>query len=186
MAISNKEAVAKYKAKIVATGMCHGCKTRARDGRQVLCSQCRAQAKNRRLAKITDGLCEIRGCSNEADSGTYCMKHRCFKKQATLQIKRDVFAHYGGSCYCCGESNIAILCLDHKNEDGAAHRRTFKGSNGAGVHFYRWVKRNGYPEDYRVACWSCNSASYHNNGICPHQTEMQNMLGSIARIELTY
>jgi len=41
-----------------------------------------------------------------------------------LRIKREVIGHYGGKCACCGENCVDFLVLDHKNDDGNAHRKT--------------------------------------------------------------
>jgi hypothetical protein len=84
-------------------------------------------------------------------------------------IKGAVIEHYGGECACCSEDNIAFLCIDHINCDGAKHRREI-GQTG-GIGFYSWLKQNNFPSGFRVLCFNCNVASYRNGGICPHQIE---------------
>jgi len=83
------------------------------------------------------------------------------------QLKAEVLAAYGGKCYCCGETEINFLTLDHPKNDGATHRI----ANG-GNPFYKWLQRNGYPKGVvRVACWNCNCGRHVNGGICPHKTK---------------
>lgn len=85
---------------------------------------------------------------------------------------------YGGVCYCCGESNIYCLTLDHINNDGAKDRR----NNSIATMLYYHAKRQGYPKDkYRLACFNCNCARHRNlkmNGDdrCPHELERLNFI----------
>lgn len=98
--------------------------------------------------------------------------NRCVAKEVTqrnLVIKADVFAHYGGICECCGETNLILLTLDHKNDDGNEHRKALGGSGGA--WFYRWVRKNGFPDFLRILCFNCNIGRYRNGGACPHEEE---------------
>lgn len=84
-----------------------------------------------------------------------------------LEIKREVFAHYGSKCACCGESIFEFLSIDHINNDGAAHRKELKMT---GMGFYRWLRRNSYPPGYQLLCLNCNLAKGWY-GICPHKKE---------------
>lgn len=89
-------------------------------------------------------------------------------------IKEEVINHYGGICSCCKESNLAFLTIDHIDGKGAAHRRSLQKSlkrkkNISSGDFYRWLKKNNYPNDnYQVLCFNCNCAK-HMFGTCPHQ-----------------
>lgn len=87
-------------------------------------------------------------------------------KERRRVLKRETIDAYGGKCACCGEAEIAFLCIDHIYNDGAIERRTL----GTGVdRFYRWLRKNSYPTDrYQVLCANCNHAK-HFSGICPHQ-----------------
>ena len=86
------------------------------------------------------------------------------RKEENLAI---VVAHYGGCCFCCGESNPLFLTLDHVNNDGAVERKEKK----SGSQFYATVIREGFPANLQLACWNCNCARYYRGGICPHETE---------------
>ena len=77
----------------------------------------------------------------------------------------EVVKAYGGKCICCGETEIKFLALDHKNNDGARHRKEIGLWGGK---MYRWAKKNNYPNLLQVLCHNCNLAkAFH--GKCPHQ-----------------
>ena len=86
-------------------------------------------------------------------------------------INLIVFSHYMSDnkikCVCCGIDDLDMLCMDHKNGDGAEHRRS--GEIGPhGQHLYRWIKRNNYPDMFRILCHNCNQA-IGKYGYCPHE-----------------
>lgn len=93
----------------------------------------------------------------------YCRRdHNVTRNRAT---RVTVLMHYSGGtpvCACCGETGIEFLGIDHINGGGRAHRAQIKGL------LWAWLKRNKYPEGFRVLCHNCNQAlgSY---GYCPHQ-----------------
>lgn len=78
-------------------------------------------------------------------------------KQRKLATKLEVFEHYGGAhCAKCGDDRISVLTIDHINQDGAVHRRTIQLKD----KLCKWLKKNGYPEGYRVLCANCNLLAY--------------------------
>lgn len=85
--------------------------------------------------------------------------------------KARVFAHYGISCACCGESNPGFLTIDHINGCTKEERK----AQGLGAAFYRWLCTNGFPEGFRTLCAGCNLARASNKGICPHESEKINV-----------
>lgn len=104
-----------------------------------------------------------------------CMKRK-FKENNTSykskqRVKNEVIQYYGGKCACCGESELIFLNIDHINQDGAEHRRKQPEASG-GARFYYWLKKNNFPEGYRVLCFNCNFAIYHL-GECPHSLPPQ-------------
>lgn len=93
------------------------------------------------------------------------LKHSASQRRQTFKFKISAFAAYGGNrCSCCGESEISFLGIDHINGGGIAHRKI----TGAGSLLYRWLRKNGYPEGYRVLCHNCNLGRSINGGVCPH------------------
>jgi len=94
-------------------------------------------------------------------------------REKSLCLKKEVMAHYGGRCACCGESNIEFLTIDHANGDGRLHRAVV----GKGKLMYADIKRRGFPDDqgYRVLCLNCNT-SLGFNGYCPHDKAMRQIV----------
>jgi len=83
-------------------------------------------------------------------------------------LRKEVLFHYGGKCVCCGQTEMAFLVVDHTEGDGCIHQ-TPKGTRYCGAQLYRWLKRNGFPEGFRVLCADCNTAM-SIYGQCPHGT----------------
>lgn len=83
-------------------------------------------------------------------------------------LKNEIFMAYGGwVCKCCGETEKSFLSIDHINNDGAKMRR--EGVHGVSNQFYRWLKKNGYPDGFQVLCMNCQWGKHINKGVCPHQ-----------------
>ena len=91
------------------------------------------------------------------------------KRRTRMQATRnEVLTHYGGRCACCGEEIIEFLGIDHINGGGYQHRKQIHGTS-----IYSWLKRNNYPEGFRVLCHNCNMALGFY-GYCPHKKEAGN------------
>jgi hypothetical protein len=91
-------------------------------------------------------------------------KDRDYQDQYILQVVE----HYGGSCYCCGESMREFLEVDHVENNGAAHRTLI--GNRKGANLSRYLVKKGFPKDIKLQllCANCNKAKeYH--GVCPHE-----------------
>jgi hypothetical protein len=89
-------------------------------------------------------------------------------RAAAIAIRRLVLSHYAGGephCACCDETADEFLQLDHVNGGGGVQRAQ-SGSRGSTGVFY-WLRRNGFPEGYRVLCANCNFA-LGRYGYCPH------------------
>jgi len=71
-------------------------------------------------------------------------------------IKEEAIQHYGGECACCHETALEFLAIDHVKGNGNKHRKEI-GLDG-GVGFYKWLKRNNWPEGFRAMCHNCNMA----------------------------
>lgn len=142
----------------VSTKTCYKCKQNkplvgfgknknTKDGLQVYCKDCVRQGNR-----------------------DYYRQHRAERiastQTAVRRLKKEVISAYGGRCQCCGEEELTFLAIDHENGGGNKHREEeFNGFGGA--HFYRWLRRRGYPSGYRVLCHNCNWATAW--GTCPHQ-----------------
>ncbi len=90
------------------------------------------------------------------------------------RLKTRVFTAYGNICECYGESNPALLTVDHVNSDGAEHRKQMKHGK-SWTTLYQWAEANHFPPSLRLMCWNCNLGAFRNpgnRGICPHQQEL--------------
>jgi predicted DNA-binding protein YlxM (UPF0122 family) len=89
--------------------------------------------------------------------------------EARREFKREMVDAYGGKCACCGETELAFLCLDHINGGGIEDRTSHGGSEG----LHRHLKKLGWPKDnYRILCANCNIATKYGR-TCPHQLKKE-------------
>lgn len=127
--------------------------------------------KTKRSLKIAAGICFR--CTRPARKGAKtCWFHLQKSRDISDRLKRETMDAYGGKCSCCGEDNLEFLSIDHIRGDGAEHRRRNFGRNcgAGGATFYRWLKKQGYPQDnYRCLCANCNLSARFGGGICVHQ-----------------
>ena len=65
--------------------------------------------------------------------------------------KSKVINKYGGFCVFCKTKELAILTIDHINDDGAKERESEKHSNT----FYRQLLNYPKRDDLQVLCISC-------------------------------
>ena len=72
-------------------------------------------------------------------------------------LKTEVLSYYGKSerlCCCwfrCTVCDVDMLSLDHKNNDGARHR---KETGLKGSPLYAFLKRSGYPKGFQTLCFN--------------------------------
>lgn len=137
-----------------------------------------------RQARKESGRCTE--CGNTLDrQGSLCQTclavvNAADKKEANKRYRdklRDtVFEHYGKVCACCGEHRYTMLHIDHINNNGNEHRSTIsngKRRSASGSETYRWIIKNGFPNDLQVLCANCNDSKRRNGGVCEHLTEQQ-------------
>ena len=98
-------------------------------------------------------------------------KHCKRMADAYAKSKSLVFAHYGQSCVCRGESEPLFLHMDHINDDGYKYH-----VNGDRSHqnVYQWLVSHSFPEGFQVLCANCNDGKKRNHGICPHKSRRSN------------
>jgi hypothetical protein len=127
----------------------------------------REKIKRKRKKWVGKGLCSRCGKSPAKDGCKMCDACLASDTERRRRLKRAAFDHYGGSsCACCGETHEEFLCIDHLAGTGAEHRRADPTANT----IYRWLKKNDYPEGFRVLCHNCNM-SLGAFGYCPHEKE---------------
>lgn len=87
-------------------------------------------------------------------------KTRGYTHFYTYRMKQELLDHYGHLCNNCGIEDEDVLVIDHFNNDGAEHRREFKGKYSQ----YKSIKDAGYPDSYQVLCCNCNWKKHVNGG----------------------
>ena len=85
------------------------------------------------------------------------------------ELKYEVLSHYSVEsepiCEDCLKkgiriTNINLLTIDHELGGGNEHRKQI---GGGGQATYRWLKRNNFPDGYKVLCFGCNTCERRRN-----------------------
>ena len=88
-----------------------------------------------------------------------------YNSDRTVEMRREVYAAYGGKCFCCGEEEEYFLTIDHVKNDGHKKRK----EHGSGSRLYGWIIKNNFPKDaLQILCMNCNLGKYRCSGVCPH------------------
>ena len=99
------------------------------------------------------------------------MSHKTQRR--ARRLRREIIDRLGAWCDCCGESIRAGLTIDHRRDDGAAHRRQFPDLRA----LYRDILEQGCPRDrFRVLCRVCHE-SKNERGECAHVAEVRSICG---------
>lgn len=156
-----------------ASGLC-------RCGRVVVdgiknCQRCR-EGNWVRGRNVKDGYRKENKCANCANQLSTTDRRLCERcthnksvdgSKRRIEMKQIVITAYGGVCVCCGETEFALLTIDHVNNDGNNHRKRI---GKVAYYIYRHLIQNGFPKDnYQLLCWNCNLGKHLNKGKCPHE-----------------
>lgn len=99
------------------------------------------------------------------------MLEKCQSKKAIasrnyrMKLRFEVLSAYGSECCCCQVNNFDLLTIDHVGGGGRKHRLSM--NNAPTPILYALIRRENFPDTYRVMCFNCNSAT-HFYGTCPH------------------
>jgi len=104
-------------------------------------------------------------CRNKTRSAT--LAGRATRIAYNVRLRKLVLEHYGGKCACCGETYYEFLAMDHIEGGGSIHHKELRK---LGISICNWLKKNNFPEGFRVLCHNCNSAKGFY-GYCPHEKE---------------
>ena len=138
---------------------------------KTICKKCSERIRVRRKKLLIQKMCPGHPTASAVPGKKACFECLEYHKKSgparRLIIKAAAMAHYGGErCACpnCPQPTpgLKFLTIDHINNDGATHRKTFKGP------MHRWLKTNNYPSGFQVLCFNCNCGKNVNNGVCPH------------------
>jgi hypothetical protein len=78
-------------------------------------------------------------------------------RERAKELKTEVLGFYSKSdlpkCVRCGIDDLDVLCIDHVDGGGNTQRKSIGMKSKS---FYRWLKRNKFPEGYQTLCANCN------------------------------
>lgn len=137
------------------------CKRGHRRNGRGICKECKPLLEARYWAKNKD--------KRNAKQRRFRKENPNYDRDYTRRIRKETLAHYGGKCFCCGEERYEFLGFDHVNGGGTKHRKEI---GGGGTKLVLWLRRNGYPKGFRVACHNCNQ-SLGLYGYCPHKGDSE-------------
>lgn len=112
---------------------------------------CKVDMTKKELNKIYIVGCKYCGANEKYRNTKSCSKcHQINKRNKYIDLKLEVFSHYGLKCAHCEENKIEYLTMDHINNDGAYHRKE------VGTQIFPWLKKHNYPINFQILCFNCN------------------------------
>jgi hypothetical protein len=75
-------------------------------------------------------------------------------KEYKTRLRKEIIDKYGGKCNICNENRIEFLCIDHIDGNGNKQRKELGGTQKV----WNWIKKNNYPNGYRILCHNCNQS----------------------------
>jgi ribosomal protein L32 len=104
------------------------------------------------------------------------MKMHSKARKRARRLRQQIVAALGSACACCGETIRAALTIDHRQNDGAEHRREFPDVRD----LYRQIIAEGCPrERYQILCRNCHE-SKNERGECAHVAEARAIFFGLA------
>lgn len=89
-------------------------------------------------------------------------KNRLNGEKSRSELKHFIYSKYSNGtmlCGICGEGRSDCLSVDHIGGGGNKHRAENNVKSGYG--FYQWLKKNGFPDGYRILCMNCQFIDKH-------------------------
>lgn len=111
--------------------------------------------------RLERGVCL--SCGDPSGGKKLCPPHMkrqsVNSKRFAVDLRREIFDHYGNECSCCGETTPEFLTIDHINSNVTREP--------CGTALYLRIRREGFPDEFRILCWNCNCG--RRRGACPHE-----------------
>ena len=100
-------------------------------------------------------------------------KRSALRKKYLKKAWEKVFEVYGRICTCCGESNPSFLTIHHIQNDGPTDRKSMGiKCIGTPPNYLRKIALQNNKNKYKILCWNCHFGIHHNNGVCPHKSQI--------------
>jgi predicted HNH restriction endonuclease len=128
----------------LSKGLCSRCGYRQHDEGRNTCQHCRDKANSYRKEYY-----------KTEKGGSY---QRLKSRKQNEQLKVDAFAHYGGKCVDCGETDFVVIEFHHVDGNGKDWRGGRNSKSGHTVHLFR---KDGYPEDIVPLCANCHKRRHY-------------------------
>ena len=120
-----------------------------------ICKETKELTEFAPIKKYYSSYC--RSC-NKAKAKSWYAKNRNKhngKSLARYQLLRtNCITALGGKCQSCEVTDHRILCVDHKNGNGAVERKKYGTGTGLLYKIHREIKNGKH--DYQLLCHNCN------------------------------
>ena len=137
----------------------------SKDAIYYLCNECVTLKHKEYYRKNSSKLIAANKTRREADPAKAKREMSESAKKRYSLMKQKVFDKLGRECTCCGENNVAFLCVDHIENNGSKHRKEIKNVS---FGIYNWLIKNDFPPGFQILCHNCNFSKGVNNGVCAH------------------
>ncbi len=161
----------RLRERYVSLGLCSYCGHEAPPEGRKNCLTCAAK-RRRQWAELPAEKRAVKHAQMMAWRERHPGKNSETCRGVRQRLRLEIITHYGGQCACCGEATIEFLAIDHINGGGNKHRKEVIGFNCGGEQFYRWLRKNEFPEGFQVLCANCNMAKAYY-GVCPHKRPVE-------------
>lgn len=158
-----------WRRKRKSQGICQNCTTPVIPNQtrcEVHAKIQRESTRNRKTKNRTAGICV--GCGknppleNKARCKV-CTEQRAKENKIAKETTRNQIEEaLGRKCIHCGYDEPLGLVLDHKYNDGAAHRKKF-GSGSPTLYKDMLL----HPDRVQLLCGSCHTAKHRNEDVLP-------------------
>ncbi len=143
----------------MVSGNCWDCGCRLSASKWGYCADCKAMARANSKRKRSRPIVRTPGDMRAYREGIeYRRSQASGFSKSTFLLRLTALDRYSSgsfSCGWCGIADIDVLCIDHIEGDGAAHRA---GLGNQSV--FQWLKKHDYPGGFQVLCRNCNQKKY--------------------------
>ena len=88
------------------------------------------------------------------------------KKRNAVKSRLESIIRLGGACFNCGESDVVVLDIHHKNGGGTKHRAFYGRDYDLYYLSISLLPYNELHQDYQTLCANCHRRS-HSNEVTP-------------------
>jgi hypothetical protein len=154
------------------------------------CAYCKTHKPLADFWKAVKGRLKLAGyckpCCKSYKSKRYASVQSIWERNKRIHLKAEFLAAYGNVCECCGEGEPDFLTIDHKNNDGEAHRKRLapnRKRGGSTDEMMRILRKEGWPDYVRILCFNCNfGRRARPGGECPHKRNVRAVIRTLRTV----